>query len=180
MAFILHALSWLSENGTAAIVCFPGVMYRGGVEKQIRKYLVDYIDSIIQLPDNLFFGTTIATCIMVLKKNKTDRKILFIDASREFVKITNNNKLTGKNIEHIVEVFQSRQEKEYFSKLVDHCDIAAQDYNLSVSLYVEPEDTGEIIDINALNQEIDSMVAREAVLREEFEQIIQHILHMGK
>lgn len=182
MAFIMHSLAWLSENGTAAIVCFPGVMYRGGVEKQIRKYLVEnnYIDAIIQLPDNLFFGTTIATCIMVLKKNKTERKTLFMDASGEFVKITNNNKLTKKNIENIVEVFISRQEKEYFSKLVDNSDIAKQEYNLSVSVYVEPEDTSEIIDINVLNQEIDTIVAKEAVLREQFDKMIQNIINMEK
>ena len=107
MAFIMHSLSWLASNGTAAIVCFPGIMYRGGAEQKIRKYLIDnnYVDCVIQLPSNLFFGTTIATCIMVMKKNKADNKTLFIDATSECVKVTNNNKLTPENIDHIVDVF---------------------------------------------------------------------------
>ena len=105
LAFIMHSLSWLASNGTAAIVCFPGVMYRSGAEQKIRKYLIDnnYIDCIIQLPDNLFYGTSIATCIMVLKKSKIDNKVLFIDASKEFVKVTNSNKMTEKHIDDIVE-----------------------------------------------------------------------------
>lgn len=163
LAFIMHSLSWLATNGTAAIVCFPGVMYRGGAEKKIRKYLIDnnFIDCIIQLPSNLFFGTSIATCIMVLKKSKTDNKTLFIDASKEFVKVTNNNKMTAENIENIVDSFTQREDKEYFAKLVSYNEIAENDYTLSVSTYVEQEDTREKIDIVKLNAEIKEIVARE-------------------
>ena len=115
LAFIMHSLSWLASNGTAAIVCFPGIMYRGGAEQKIRKYLVDnnYVDCVIQLPSNLFFGTSIATCIMVMKKNKADNKTLFIDATSECVKVTNNNKLTPENIDRIVDVFTKREEVEH-------------------------------------------------------------------
>lgn len=112
MAFIMHSLAWLATNGTAAIVCFPGIMYRGGAEKKIRQYLVDnnFIDTIIQLPGNLFYGTSIATCIMVLKKSKSENKTLFIDASNEFIKITNNNKLTEENLQKIVDAFVNREQ----------------------------------------------------------------------
>lgn len=177
MAFIMHSLSWLATNGTAAIVCFPGIMYRGGAEKKIRQYLIDnnFIDTIIQLPDNLFFGTSIATCIMVLKKSKAENKTLFIDASKQFVKITNNNKLTEDNIQKILNVFMSRENQEYFSRLVDNSEIAGQEYNLSVSSYVEQEDTREVIDIKALNKEIAEIVAREQVLREQIDKIIAEI-----
>ena len=131
LAFIMHSLAWLAPNGTAAIVCFPGVLYRGGAEKKIRQYLVDnnFIDCIIQLPSNLFFGTSIATCIMVLKKNKQDNKVLFMDASRECIKVTNNNKLTPENIDRIVDVFAARREEAHFSQLASRDDIAAQEYN---------------------------------------------------
>ncbi len=177
LAFIMHSLSWLSSNGTAAIVCFPGIMYRGGAEKKIRQYLIDnnYIDCVIQLPNNLFFGTSIATCIMVLKKNKTDNKTLFIDASKEFVKVTNNNRLTDENIAHIVDEFVSRSGKEHFAYAASYEDIKSQDYNLSVSTYVEPEDTREVIDIVKLNAEIEQIVAREQVLRDEIAKIIAEI-----
>lgn len=177
LAFIMHSLSWLATNGTAAIVCFPGVMYRGGAERKIRQYLIDnnYIDCVIQLPDNLFYGTSISTCIMVLKKSKTDNSTLFIDASREFVKVTNNNKLTQENIQNILDAFTGRKDIAHFSKLVPNADIAAHDYNLSVSTYVEQEDTREKIDIVALNAEIQRIVAREQVLREEIAKIIAEI-----
>ncbi|MBQ3335127.1 MAG: type I restriction-modification system subunit M [Eubacteriaceae bacterium] len=177
LAFIMHALSWLATNGTAAIVCFPGVMYRGGKEKKIRKYLIDnnYIDCVIQLPDNLFFGTSIATCIMVIKKNKADNRTLFIDASKECVKVTNNNKLTDANISAIVDEYASREDKDYFARLVDYEEIKEQDYNLSVSTYVEQEDTREKIDIIKLNAEIKAIVEREQVLRDEIDQIIAEI-----
>lgn len=177
MAFIMHSLSWLSTNGVAAIVCFPGIMYRGGAEKKIRKYLIDnnYVDCIIQLPSNLFFGTSIATCIMVLKKSKSENSTLFIDASKEFVKVTNNNKLSDDNIQHILDVFESRETVKYFSKRVPNNDIAENDYNLSVSSYVEAEDTREKIDINALNIEIKGIVEREDVLRAEIDKIISEI-----
>ena len=135
LAFILHSLSWLSTNGTAAVVCFPGVLYRTGAEQRIRKYLVDnnYVDCIIQLPDNLFYGTSIATCIMVLKKSKSENKTLFIDASKEFIKVTNSNKLTAKNIENIVAAYTAREDKDHFTRLVPNSEIAEQGYNLSVS-----------------------------------------------
>lgn len=176
-AFIMHSLSWLATNGTASIVCFPGILYRGGAEQKIRKYLIDnnFVDCIIQLPDNLFFGTSIATCIMVLKKSKKDNSTLFIDATKECVKVTNNNKLTDENIENIVKIFTDRKDIDYVSKLVSNKEIGENDYNLSVSTYVEKEDTREKIDINVLNKEIDEIVARENVLREEIKKIIGEI-----
>lgn len=177
LAFIMHSLAWLATNGTASIVCFPGVMYRGGAEQKIRKYLVDnnYIDCIIQLPDNLFYGTSIATCIMVMKKSKQDSSVLFIDATKECVKVTNSNKLTAENIDAIYSCFMERSEKEHFSKVVTYDEIKNQDYNLSVSTYVEQEDTREVIDIKELNREISEIVAREQVLRDEIEKIIAEI-----
>ncbi len=177
LAFIMHSLSWLATNGTAAIVCFPGIMYRGGAEKKIRQYLIDnnFVDCVIQLPDNLFFGTSIATCIMVLKKSKSENSTLFIDASKEFVKITNNNKLAEENINKIVDVFVSREDKQYFSRLVPNSEVAEQNYNLSVSTYVEQEVTREKIDIVKLNAEIKEIVAREQVLRDEIDKIIAEI-----
>lgn len=176
-AFIMHSLSWLSENGVAAIVCFPGIFYRGGAEKKIRKYLVDnnYIDCVIQLPENLFFGTSIATCIMVLKKSKTDNDILFIDASKECIKVTNDNKLTEENIQNILKTFTDRSDKDYISKAVTLEKIEEEEYNLSVSTYVEKEDTREKIDIVKLNAEIKEIVAREQVLRDEIDKIIAEI-----
>ena len=177
LAFIMHSLSWLAPNGTAAIVCFPGIMYRGGAEQKIRKYLVDnnFIDCVIQLPSNLFFGTTIATCIMVLKKGKKDSSTLFIDATNECIKITNNNKLTPENLDNIVAEYTSREEKEHFAHLATYDEIKENDYNLSISTYVEAKDTREVIDIVALNAEIEEIVARETVLREEISKIIAEI-----
>lgn len=177
LAFIMHSLSWLATDGTAAIVCFPGVMYRGGAEKQIRKYLIDnnFIDCIIQLPDNLFYGTTIATCIMVLKKSKRDNHTLFLDASKQCVKITNSNKLTEDNIQTILTAYLDRADKPHFAALVPNDKIAGQDYNLSVSTYVEQEDTREVIDIQKLNAEIAQIVAREQTLREEIDKIVAEI-----
>ena len=177
LAFTMHMLSWLATDGAAAIVEFPGVLYRGGAEQKIRKYLIDnnYVDCIIQLPDNLFFGTSIATCIMVLKKSKSENKTLFIDASKECIKVTNNNKLSDENIENIVSVYGNREDKEYFSRLVSNDEIAENDYNLSVSTYVEQEDTREVVDIKVLNAEIEQIVAREQVLRDEIAKIIAEI-----
>ncbi len=177
LAFIMHSLAWLAASGTAAIVCFPGIMYRGGAEKKIRQYLIDnnFIDCIIQLPGNLFFGTSIATCIMVLKRSKSDNKTLFIDASAEFVKVTNNNRLTEDNIAHIVDEFISRADAPHFARCVPYEEIKEQDYNLSVSSYVEQEDTREKIDIVKLNAEIEEIVAREQVLRAEIAKIIAEI-----
>ena len=175
MAFIMHSLSWLSSNGTAAIVCFPGIMYRSGAEKKIRQYLIDnnFVDTIIQLPDNLFFGTSIATCIMVLKKNKAENKVLFIDASRECIKVTNNNKLSNKNIDKILELYKNKKNVDYESRYVKKDEIAKNDYNLSVSTYIEKEDTREKIDIDKLNAEIEEIVKREEKLRKEINDIIK-------
>ena len=177
LAFIMHSLAWLATNGTAAIVCFPGIMYRGGAEKKIRQYLIDnnFIDCIIQLPSNLFYGTSIATCIIVLKKSKADNRTLFIDASAECIKVTNNNKLTEENIRHIVDEFVSRADVDHFARCVPYEEIAQNEYNLSVSTYVQPEDTREIIDIVKLNAEIEQIVAREQVLRDEIAKIIGEI-----
>ncbi|MCL2050434.1 MAG: type I restriction-modification system subunit M [Lachnospiraceae bacterium] len=178
MAFIMHSLSWLATSGTAAIVCFPGILYRSGAEQKIRKYLVDnnYVDCIIQLPDNLFFGTSIATCIMVLRKGKSENSTLFIDASREFVKITNSNKLTDRNIDNIVRIYKNREaDSSYDARLVPNAVVAEQGYNLSVSTYVEQEDTREVVDIKVLNAEIGRIVAREDVLRREINAIIAEI-----
>ena len=177
MAFIMHSLSWLAPNGTAAIVCFPGIMYRGGAEQKIREYLVEnnYIDCIIQLPSNLFFGTSIATCVMVMKKGKKDNNILFIDATNECIKVTNNNKLTQENIDRIVDTFAKHEEIKHFSHLATYEEISENDFNLSVSTYVEAEDTREKIDIVKLNAEIKEIVAREQVLRDEIDKIIAEI-----
>ncbi len=178
-AFIMHSLSWLANNGTAAIVCFPGIMYRGGAEQKIRKYLIDnnYIDCIIQLPANLFFGAAISTCIMVLKKSKKSNDVLFIDASNEFIKVTNNNKLTDENIEKIVKTFVDRKDVEYFARVVSNDIVGDEEhnYNLSVSTYVEQKDTREKVDIKKLNADIAEIVAREQVLREEIDRIIREI-----
>lgn len=177
LAFIMHSLSWLATSGTAAIVCFPGVMYRDKAEKKIRKYLVDnnYIDCVIQLPSNLFFGTSIATCIMVLKKSKKENRTLFIDASKECVKVTNSNKLTRKNIEAIMDAYVKRADIDHFALTVPNSDIADEGYNLSVSTYIEQEDTREAIDIAVLNAEIERIVAREQVLRDEIAKIVSEI-----
>ena len=176
-AFIMHALSWLATNGTAAIVCFPGIMYRGGAEKKIRKYLIDnnYVDCIIHLPGNLFYGTTIETCILVLKKNKSENKTLFINASSEYIKVTNSNKLTDENIMHILDWFAGREDVDHIAKLVSNDDVAANDYNLSVSAYVEPEDTREVVDIKQLNANIEQIVKREQELREKIDAIVKEI-----
>lgn len=176
-AFIMHSLAWLAANGAAVIVCFPGIMYRGGAEKQIREYLVtnNKVDCVIQMPSNLFFGTTIATCIMVLKHGKTDNKTLFIDASNDCVKVTNNNKLTPENIDHIVEAYTNRTEVPHYAHLATYEEVRDNGFNLSVSTYVEAEDTREKVDIEKLNAEIAEIVAREQVLREEIDKIVAEI-----
>lgn len=177
LAFIMHSLSWLATNGTAAIVCFPGVLYRGGAEQKIRKYLIDnnYIDAIIQLPDNLFFGTSIATCIMVLKKSKSENTTLFIDASKECIKVTNSNKLTNENIQNILNAYTERKDVEHFVKVVQNSDIAKQEYNLSVSTHIEQKDNRVVIDIKKLNAEIEEIVQREHFLRFEIDKIVAEI-----
>lgn len=174
LAFTMHILSWLAVNGTAAIVEFPGVLYRGGAEKKIRKYLIDnnYVDAVIQLPPDLFFGTTIGTCIIVLKKSKTDSSVLFIDGSAEFTRSGNKNKLTDENQAKILDTFAGREEIEYFSQLVSNDVISENDYNIAVSSYVEAEDTREVIDIHELNAEIEQIVARQAELRSSIDAIV--------
>ena len=177
-AFIMHSLNHLSNRGRAAIVCFPGIFYRGGAEKTIRQYLVDnnFVEAVIALPDNLFFGTSIATTILVLAKNKLENKTLFIDASKEFKKETNNNILTDDNIDHIVELFTNYQSVDYKAALVDNEVIGSeQDYNLSVSTYVEQEDTREKIDIDVLNKEIAETVAKIDHLRAEIDKIVEEL-----
>lgn len=175
LAFIMHALYFLNSTGTAAIVCFPGILYRGGAEQKIRKYLIDnnFIDAIIQLPEDLFFGTSISTSIMVLKKNKDNKNILFIDASNEFVKVTNNNKLTSENIENIVKLYNDRIDKQSYAKIVSYDEIKNNNYNISVSSYVIVEEKTEKIDINKLNLEIKETVAKINELRSKIDQIIE-------
>ncbi|MBO0896114.1 type I restriction-modification system subunit M [Arthrobacter sunyaminii] len=174
LAFTMHILSWLAVNGTAAIVEFPGVLYRGGAEAKIRKYLIDnnYVDAVIQLPPDLFFGTTIATCIIVLKKSKNDNSVLFIDASAEFVRGGNKNKLTIAHQQKILDAFTTRADADHFAKLVPNEDVAANAYNIAVSSYVEVEDTREVIDITELNAEIKRTVARQQELRTSIDAIV--------
>src|SRR4029079_18530222 len=166
LAFTMHMLSWLAVDGTAAIVEFPGVLYRSGAEQKIRKYLVDnnYVDTVIQLPPDLFFGTTIATCVIVLKKSKADNKTLFIDASARFVRGGNKNKLTPTNQQAILDAFIARGDADHFARLVDNADISDNDYNLSVSSYVQEKDDRVAVDIAALNAEIARIVARQQEL----------------
>ena len=177
LAFTMHMLSWLSTSGTAAIVEFPGVLYRGGAEGKIRKYLIDnnYVDAVIQLPPDLFFGTTIATCVIVLKKSKKDNKTLFIDASAEFVRGGNKNKLSEANRKKILDAFTTRKDAEYFAKLVDNKTIADNDYNIAVSSYVVGEDTREVVDITELNVRIAKIVARQNELRTAIDEIVKDI-----
>ncbi|WP_034449200.1 type I restriction-modification system subunit M [Butyrivibrio sp. AE2032] len=177
MAFIMHSLYSLAPNGTAAIVCFPGLMHRGKAEQKIRKYLVDNnrVDAIIQLPENLFFGTPISTCIMVLKKNKEDNSVLFIDASKEFVKTSTNNRLSEENSNKIIDAYIKRENIEHFCALVSHDDIEKKKYNLSVSTYVEKADTKEAIDIDDLNSRLADVVAKENQLRAEIDAIIKEL-----
>ncbi len=174
LAFVLHALSYLSDEGTAAIVCFPGVMYRGNAEQKIRKYLVEgnYVDSVIQLPSNLFYGTSISTCILVLKKNKLNTDITFIDASKEFKKVTNSNKLMSEHIDNIFEYYKGKVDKEYIVKVATQDVVAENKYDLSVSKYVKSEDTREKIDIDKLNAEIKEIVAKQEILRKKIDEII--------
>ena len=176
-AFIMHSLNHLSNKGRAAIVCFPGIFYRGGAEKTIRQYLVDnnFVEAVIALPDNLFFGTSIATYILVMAKNKAEDKTLFIDATQFFKKETNNNVLTAENIQTIVSLFEKREEVAYQAKLVDNQFIGENDYNLSVSTYVEKEDTREKIDIVQLNKEIAETVQKIDRLRAEIDKIVEEL-----
>ncbi|MCG8376531.1 MAG: type I restriction-modification system subunit M [Chlorobiales bacterium] len=177
LAFTMHMLSWLSTSGTAAIVEFPGVLYRGGAEQKIRKYLVEnnYVDAVIQLPPDLFFGTTIATCIIVLKKSKRDNKILFIDASAEFVRKGNKNKLSEENRAKILDAYIARTDMEHFSSLTGNKTVAENEYNISISNYVDGEDTREEVDITELNKEIARIIARQQELRAAIDEIVADI-----
>lgn len=177
LAFTMHMLSWLAVDGTAAIVEFPGVLYRGGAEGKIRRYLIDnnYVDAVVQLPPDLFFGTTIATCIVVLKKSKPSNDVLFIDASAEFVRGRNKNKLTAANQKRILDTYVARQDISHFATLVPNADIAERDYLISVSAYVEAEDTSQTVDIAELNAEIGRVVAHQAELRIAIDGIIEEI-----
>ena len=178
-AFVLHALSYLSARGRAAIVCFPGIFYRGGAEQKIRKYLVDgnFVETVIALPPNLFYGTGISVNILVLSRHKADTKTQFIDASGEdfFKKQTNNNVLTDEHIERIVDIFDRKAPVEYVAALVDNSNIAENGYNLSVSSYVEAKDTREVIDIARLNAEVKQTVKRIDALRADIDLIIKEL-----
>lgn len=177
LAFTMHMLHWLATDGVAAIVEFPGVLYRGGAEQKIRKYLVDnnYIDTVIQLPANLFFGVSIATCIIVLKKSKKENKTLFIDASNEFVHEGNKNKLAPENIEKILGEYLKRDEIAHFSALIDNKVVAENDYNISVNTYVEQEDTRVETNIEELNARIDKIVEHENEIRAAIKKIISEL-----
>ena len=180
-AFILHSLAWLATNGVAAIVCFPGIFYRGGAEQKIRRYLVDnnYVDTVISLSNGLFFGASIAVDILVLKKSKPDNSVLFVDARDKCVKTQNKMKnskkifdLSAQNIQEILAAYLARQDQPHFTRLVSQREIAANDYNLSVSSYVEAEDTREVVDIQELNAEIARIVARQQELRSAIDAIV--------
>lgn len=177
LAFTMHMLSWLSPKGTAAIVEFPGVLYRGGAEQKIRKYMVDnnFIDTVIQLPSDLFFGTSIATCILVLKKNKTDNNILFIDASEEFVRNTNKNKLSDENINNIIKLLKDRKSVENKAYLAPYEEIKENDYNISVNSYLKITTKEEQIDIKELNKQIKEIVEKENNTRKELDKIIAEL-----
>lgn len=176
-AFVLHALSYLSSKGRAAIVCFPGIFYRSGAEQKIRQYLIDnnYVETVISLAPNLFFGTTIAVNILVLAKNKKDTTTQFIDASGLFKKETNNNLLTDEHIEQIMAVFDSKANVEYFARSVPFDEVSASGYNLSVSSYIEAKDDREVTDIKQLNAKLKTTVARIDQLRQEIDAIVAQI-----
>lgn len=176
-AFVLHALSYLSSKGRAAIVCFPGIFYRGGAEQKIRQYLVDnnYVETVISLAPNLFFGTTIAVTILVLSKHKTDTNTQFIDASGLFKKETNNNALLDAHIDQIMAVFDSKANVDHFAQSVPLDKVAANGYNLSVSSYVEAKDNREVVDIAQLNAALKTTVARIDQLRQEIDAIVAEI-----
>jgi len=175
LAFTMHILSWLSSKGTAAIVEFPGVLYRGGAEQKIRQYLIDnnFVDTVIQLPSDLFFGTSIATCIIVLKKNKADNNVLFVDATEEYVRTTNQNKLSNDNIENIIELLKNRKNVEYKSIIIPYNEIKNNEYNISVNSYLKSNNNDEEIDIKELNKRIKEIVNRENNLRNDLDKIVR-------
>ena len=177
LAFTMHMLSWLSPKGTAAIVEFPGVLYRGGAEQKIRQYMIDnnFVDTIIQLPPDLFFGTSIATCILVLKKNKTDNNILFVDASKEFVRNTNKNKLSNENINNIINLLKNRKSQDNKSYLATYDEVKDNDYNISVNSYLKTNNEQNNIDIEEVNKKLSEIVPRQHKIREELEEIIKEL-----
>lgn len=177
LAFTMHMLSWLSPKGTAAIVEFPGVLYRGGAEQKIRQYMIDnnFVDTVIQLPPDLFFGTSIATCILVLKKNKSDNNILFVDATDECVRTTNKNKLSDENIENIVSLLKDRKSVENKSYLATYEEVKDNDYNISVNSYLKTVGEDTTIDIEEVNKKLSEVVPRQQRIREELEAIIKEL-----
>lgn len=177
LAFTMHMLSWLSPKGTAAIVEFPGVLYRGGAEQKIRQYMIDnnFVDTVIQLPSDLFFGTSIATCILVLKKNKTDNNILFVDATDECVRTTNKNKLSDENIESIVSILKDRKSVENKSYLATYEEVKDNDYNISINSYLKAAGEDTTIDIEEVNKKLSQVVPRQQKIREELEAIIKEL-----
>jgi type I restriction enzyme M protein len=177
MAFIMHSLYCLDNSGTAAIVCFPGIFYRKNAEQRIRKYMVDnnFVDAVVQLPPNLFFGTSIATCILVLKKSRKASDIMFIDASDEFVKLSSDNTLSKENIENIVSLYADRRSVDHKAAVVPRQAVADKDYNLSVSSYVEKEDTRPPVDIKQVNAEIARLEAEGVILRAKVDSIVEAI-----
>ena len=177
LAFTMHMLSWLSPKGTAAIVEFPGVLYRGGAEQKIRQYMIDnnFVDTVIQLPPDLFFGTSIATCILVLKKNKSDNNILFVDASEECVRNTNKNKLSEENINNIVNLLKDRKTVENKSYLATYDEIKDNDYNISVNSYLKTNTEENMIDIVEVNKRLAEVVPKQEQIRKELEEIIKEL-----
>lgn len=177
LAFTMHMLSWLSPKGTAAIVEFPGVLYRGGAEQKIRQYMVDnnFIDTVIQLPTNLFFGTNIATCILVLKKNKYDNNILFVDASEEYVNDSNKNKLSNKNIENIIELIKNRKTVDNKAYLATYDEVRNKEYNISIGYYIRNDIEESEIDIVEVNDKLEQLYKDEMNLRNEIKKIISSI-----
>ena len=177
LAFTMHMLSWLSPKGTAAIVEFPGVLYRGVAEQKIRQYMIDnnFVDTVIQLPPDLFFGTSIATCILVLKKNKSDNNILFVDASEEFTRNTNKNKLSDENINNIVVLLKNRKSIENKSYLASYDEVKDNDYNISVNSYLKTNTDDNNIDIEEVNKKLAEVVPRQQQIRKELEEIIKEL-----
>lgn len=177
LAFVMHSLAWLANDGVAAMLTFPGALYRGSAEERIRKYLVDndYVDAVIQLPANIFFGTSITTCILVMRRNKHDHNVLFVDASKEFVAASPTNHLSEENIQNIVQLYRDRKDVAHVSRLVSNEELGAGNYRMSVGAWVEPEDTREKVDIKKLNAKIAEIVARETELRARVDAIVAEL-----
>lgn len=177
LAFTMHMLSWLSPKGIAAIVEYPGILYRGNAEEKIREYLVsnNFVDTIIQLPSNLFFGPSIPTCVLVLNKAKKDNKVLFVDATNEYVKVSKKNKLSDENIEYILDIVSNRIDVDGKAKLVDFEDIKTNNFNLSVNTYLHNEKTIEEININEVNEDLKQILVKEEKLRKEIDDIVKKL-----